>query len=106
MNALTPLLIPMNAADDLMNGVAPSWKVFGPAFGQKWVEIAGGFWMVCLALALLAIMRGGAKWALARRHGMSDDMADGAESAKRAAIAFTCLLALNLIVRALAYIAL
>lgn len=71
-----------------LEGVTPNLDVFGGEFGGAITLILGGIWALALVFVAGAFLWNLAKWGIARQKGHSDDIADGAEGAKRSGIAF------------------
>lgn len=68
----------------------PNFDVFGVKFKNATALVLGGIWGLAIVLVAGAFLWNLAKWGIARKRGHTDDIADGADGAKKTAIAFGC----------------
>ncbi|MGC0239565.1 hypothetical protein [Arthrobacter sp. SD76] len=88
LTTITTELIIGSAAENPLDGVTPNIDVFGIEFKSAFQLILGGIWALALFLVTAAFLWNLAKWGVARQRGHSDDIADGADGAKRSGVAF------------------
>src|SRR4051794_22553520 len=94
---LTNITIPA-AADNPLDGVTPNINVFGVQFQGAIQLILGGIWALVLILVTAAFLMNLGKWGIARQRGHSDDIADGADGAKRSGVAFAAVAGAGVII--------
>ena len=63
--------------DEIMRAVTPTLGPFAPALGPKLVMIMGLVWILCLAGAVMLVMKGGLEFAASRSGGRPMATADG-----------------------------
>lgn len=86
------------AAENPLDGVTPNINVFGVQFQGAIQLILGGLWALVLILVTAAFLMNLGKWGIARQRGHSDDIADGADGAKRSGIAFAAVSGASVII--------
>jgi hypothetical protein len=86
------------AADNPLDGVTPNINVFGVQFQGAIQLILGGIWALVLILVTAAFLMNLGKWGIARQRGHSDDIADGADGAKRSGVAFAAVAGASVII--------
>jgi hypothetical protein len=96
-NTITALSISA-AADNPLDGVTPNISVFGIQFQGAIQLILGGLWALVLVLVTAAFLMNLGKWGIARQRGHSDDIADGADGAKRSGVAFAAVAGASVII--------
>ncbi|MDE9364012.1 hypothetical protein PZ938_00185 [Luteipulveratus sp. YIM 133132] len=88
-----------------LDGVTPSLDVFGVPFKSKLNTIIGGIWGLVLLGCAIYFLLGIVQYARAKRRGMSDELGEGAEKLKAAAIAFGLASASSIVLGGILWIA-
>lgn len=91
-------IIIATAVDNPLDGVTPSLSVFGVQFEGATQLILGGLWALVVVLVAGAFLMNLGKWGVARQRGHSDDIADGAEGAKRSGVALAAVAGASVII--------
>lgn len=104
-NPMNALHIQAQQVDNPFEGVSPTLNVFGAEFNTMVAVILGGLWAIALVFVAAGLVMGLAKWGVAKRTGHSDDLTDGANAAKKSAVALGCLVGVPTIVGAIIFVA-
>lgn len=91
-------IIIATAADNPLDGVTPNINVFGVQFQGAIQLILGGLWALVMVLVAGAFLMNLGKWGIARQRGHSDDIADGADGAKRSGVALAAVAGASVII--------
>lgn len=92
------------AATNPLEGITPDMGILGPAFSSTWSRVAAAVWGVLLAAASVKLLVALYKMRAARGAGYGSEMADSAQEAKVAAVAFGCLAGAGVIIGAILFV--
>lgn len=95
---ITNELIIRTAAENPLDGVTPNIDVFGIQFKTAGQLILGGIWALGILLVTGAFLWNLSKWGFAKHRKHADDMAEGAEDAKRSGLALGAVAGASLII--------
>lgn len=70
-----------------LDWTTPRFDVFGVQFKSGVAVILGGIWGIVLLLCVGSFLLNLGRWGIAKKRGHSDDIEEGSEGAKKAAIA-------------------
>ena len=97
MSIVNEVIVPA-AAKNPLDGVTPNNSVYGVKFqGAIHIKL-GGIWALVMILVTAAFLMNLGKWGISRQRGNSDDIADGADGAKRSGIAFAAVAGASVII--------
>lgn len=97
-STLSTDIIIATAVDNPLDGVTPNINVFGVQFQGAIQLILGGLWALVLVLVVGAFLMNLGKWGIARQRGHSDDIAEGADGAKRSGVALAAVAGASVII--------